>query len=112
MSRLFKVVSLMLLVFLAAGALFAQDQPKKPVWPAYVFSLALGFGSGQYYLHENGTPFLIGDAIGYGGRAGIDVRPSFQKYGSYLAIPVAVGGPSWNAGSDAPVFKTHSGGKA
>ena len=68
MSRLFKVVSVMLLVFLAAGSLFAQDaQSGKPAWPAYAFTFLLGFGTGQFYLGQNGTGFLIGDAAGLAG---------------------------------------------
>lgn len=67
MARLPKIVTLVLLILLGAGALFAQAQPKKPAWPAYAFSLLFGFGTGQYYLGDNGTAFLIGDVIGLGG---------------------------------------------
>ncbi len=65
MSRLFKVVTLVLLVFFAAGSLFAQEQPKN-AWPAFFLSIFFGFGLGQYYLGQNGTPFLLGDFIGAG----------------------------------------------
>jgi hypothetical protein len=65
MSRLFKVVTLVLLVFLAANSLFAQEQPKA-AGPAYILSIFVGFGLGQYYLGQNGTPFLVGDLIGMG----------------------------------------------
>ena len=70
MSRLFKVVSIMILIFLATGALFAQSSHLKPAWPAYVFSAALGFGSGQFYLGQDGAPFLVGDILGLGGVIG------------------------------------------
>ncbi|HVN77549.1 MAG TPA: hypothetical protein VMW38_00995, partial [Terriglobia bacterium] len=67
MSRLVKVVLLMLLVFLAAGSVFAQTTPPpKSSTPAYLLAILLGFGSGQYYVGENGTPFLIGDLAGWG----------------------------------------------
>jgi hypothetical protein len=69
MSRFLRIVTFALLAFLAAGAAFAQeaqDAQPKAAWPAYAYSLLLGFGSGQYYLGTNGTPFLIGDLIGVG----------------------------------------------
>jgi hypothetical protein len=67
MSRFLKIVSLSLLILLAAGALFAQGTQPKQAWPAYAFSILLGFGTGQYYVGANGTPFLIGDLVGVGG---------------------------------------------
>ena len=68
MSRLFKVIALALLILLAAGALFAQDAPmSRPAWPAYALTYLLGFGSGNFYLGQNGFGFLIGDAAGIAG---------------------------------------------
>ena len=65
MSRLKRVVSLMLLVFFAAGSLSAQAVQPKSSAPAYILTLLLGFGTGQYYVGENGNPFLIGELVGY-----------------------------------------------
>jgi hypothetical protein len=67
MSRFLKIVSLTLLILLAGGALFAQGTQAKPAWPAYAFSIVLGFGTGQYWVGANGTPFLIGDIVGLAG---------------------------------------------
>ncbi len=50
---------------LSANSLFAKPQETpRQAWPAYAFSILLGFGTGQYYLGENGTGFLIGDVGG------------------------------------------------
>lgn len=62
MSRFLKVVAIALLVLLAANSVFAQEQPKA-AWPAYLLSIFLGYGLGHYYCGENGTPFLIVDAV-------------------------------------------------
>ena len=65
MSRLFKVVCLTVIIFLAAGAIFAQQtQAPRSSTSAIILTLLLGFGSGQYYLGDNGIGFLLGDAIG------------------------------------------------
>ncbi|MGA2766474.1 MAG: hypothetical protein ABSG17_24280 [Spirochaetia bacterium] len=65
MSRLSKVVCLTVIVFLAAGAIFAQQtQAPRSSTSAIILTLLLGFGSGQYYLGDNGVGFLLGDAIG------------------------------------------------
>jgi hypothetical protein len=66
LSRFLRIVTFALLAFLAAGVVSAQDAQPKAAWPAYAYSLLLGFGSGQYYLGANGTPFLVGDLIGVG----------------------------------------------
>jgi hypothetical protein len=58
-----KLVIITCTVTLAAGIAFAQATPEaKPAWPAYLFSIFLGFGTGQYWVGENGNLFLIGDA--------------------------------------------------
>jgi hypothetical protein len=70
MSRFLKIVTLALLILLAAGSLFAQSSAK-PAWPAYPLAIILGYGTGQYYVGANGTPFLVADIVGdvavYGG---------------------------------------------
>ena len=61
-SRMLLVV---LLVLLTAGAVFAQSaETPKAAWPAYGLAIFLGFGTGHWYLGESGTAFLIGDAGG------------------------------------------------
>ncbi|MGA2641289.1 MAG: hypothetical protein ABSG21_10365 [Spirochaetia bacterium] len=89
MSRLIKVVSLMLLVFLAAGNLFAQTTQPKAAWPAYVLCIFPGYGFGHYYLGQNGTPFLLGDLIGAGvALAGMGLIASAFSPGSVLSIDI------------------------
>jgi hypothetical protein len=70
MSKSFKVLAIVLVVLFCAGTLFAQSAEKKAAWPAYAFTIILGFGSGEYYLGENGTGFLIGDLLGIGTMVG------------------------------------------
>jgi hypothetical protein len=64
MSPIAKVGVILLLLLVAAGSLFAEDAGARPVWPAYLFSILLGFGSGQYYLGQDGMPFLVADIAG------------------------------------------------
>jgi len=66
MSRHIRFTALLLVLVLAAGGAFAEGAQAKSAFPAYALSFLLGFGTGQYYLGENGTPFLIGDAVGLG----------------------------------------------
>ena len=62
MSHALKVILVMLGVTVAVGMLFAQSAPEaKPSWPAYLFSILLGFGIGPYWVGGNGNPFLVGD---------------------------------------------------
>jgi hypothetical protein len=62
MSHAGKLVIMMLIMVLAAGVVFAQSAPApKPAWPAYLFSIFLGFGTGQFWVGGNGNLFLIGD---------------------------------------------------
>ena len=77
MSHTGKLVVLMLIIVLGAGAAFAQNAGAqgggahgseaqgspgtKPAWPAYVFSIFLGFGTGQYWVGGNGNLFLVAD---------------------------------------------------
>jgi hypothetical protein len=70
MSRFLRIVTMALLILLAGGALFAQGSAKAS-WPAYPLAIIVGYGTGQYYVGANGTPFLIADVVGdaalYGG---------------------------------------------
>lgn len=62
MSHAGKLVVMVLAVMLTAGAVSAQSAPEpKPSWPAYVFSIFVGFGTGQYWAGGNGNLFLIAD---------------------------------------------------
>ena len=62
MPRAFRLVLVISLALFAAGVVFAQEaRETKPVWPAYLFSIFLGFGTGQYWVGGNGNPFLIGE---------------------------------------------------
>ncbi len=62
MPRAFRLVLVIFLALFAAGVVSAQGAPgPKPAWPAYLFSIFLGFGTGQYWVGGNGNPFLIGD---------------------------------------------------
>jgi hypothetical protein len=72
MSRFTKCFALSLAV-LCMGVLAIDAQqsiPPKPAWPGYGLAIFLGFGTGQYYLGANGTPFLIGDIAGVAVMAG------------------------------------------
>jgi TM2 domain-containing membrane protein YozV len=65
MSKTAKAILLVLILSLSSSSLFADSQPApKASWPAYALSVLLGFGTGQFYLGENGIGFLIGDASG------------------------------------------------
>lgn len=46
---------------------FAQDSRPRASWPGYALGILLGFGTGHYYFGENGTPFLVGEVVGFGG---------------------------------------------
>lgn len=94
MSRLFKIVTLAFLIFLAAGALFAQDAQPKAAGPAYALSILLGFGTGQYYLGTNGTPFLVGDLIGVGAwiGGGLFALSARGATDTQAAVPLTVTG--------------------
>ncbi len=71
MNKSFKVLAIVLVVLFCAGTLFAQsDEGKKAAWPAYAFSILLGFGTGQFYLGESGVGFLLGDLAGVAGVIG------------------------------------------
>jgi hypothetical protein len=72
MSRFTKCFGLCLAILcMAVMAVDAQQTiPPKPAWPGYAMAIFLGFGSGQYYLGANGTPFLIGDIAGIAVMAG------------------------------------------
>jgi hypothetical protein len=60
-----RVLAVVMLLALAVGSVFgAAPETPRPAWPAYGLSILLGFGTGQYYLGENGTGFLIADAGG------------------------------------------------
>ena len=62
MLRAFRLVLVISLALFAAGVVFAQDAPEtKPAWPAYLFSIFLGLGTGQYWVGGNGNLFLIGE---------------------------------------------------
>lgn len=63
MSHSVKVALLALAVVSVSPAAFAQDAQAtpRPAWPAYLFSIFVGFGTGQYWVGENGTLFLVGD---------------------------------------------------
>ena len=62
MSNTLRVLLVSLGVMLAVGALFAQSDPEvKPAWPAYLFSILLGFGTGPYWVGGNGNLFLVSD---------------------------------------------------
>ncbi len=82
MSRLITVIALILIGFLAAGAVFAQDLQPKAEWPAYLLSVFIGFGTGHYYLGANGTPFLIGDVLGLG----VEVGGLLYELGAAVAL--------------------------
>ncbi len=66
MNRSLKILAIVLVVLFCAGTLFAQSEGKKAAWPAYPLSIILGFGTGQFYLGENGLGFLIADVVAYG----------------------------------------------
>jgi len=62
MPRAFRLVLVISFALFAADVVFAQDALEtKPAWPAYLFSIFLGFGTGQYWVGGNGNPFLIGE---------------------------------------------------
>ena len=67
MSRAIKVITVLLLLFVIGGNAFAADAAPKSAVPAYLLSILLGYGSGHYYLGDNGTGFLIGDLAGTAG---------------------------------------------
>jgi hypothetical protein len=57
-----RVIVLSLALLFAHAAAFAQSAPEpKPAWPAYLFSIFVGFGTGPYWVGQNGNLFLIGD---------------------------------------------------
>ncbi|HTP58863.1 MAG TPA: hypothetical protein VMM82_08095 [Spirochaetia bacterium] len=63
MSHASKIAVAALALTLWGGAVFAQAASEpKPAWPAYLFSIFLGFGTGQYWAGQNGNLFLVGDA--------------------------------------------------
>ncbi len=70
MNTPLKVLVVVLLVLFCAGSLFADGGAAKPGWPAYFFSIFLGFGTGHFYLGEDGTGFLLGDLAGLAGVVG------------------------------------------
>jgi hypothetical protein len=62
MSHILKIIVVMLCIILFADALFAQSPTDvRPAWPASLFSIFLGFGTGQYWVGSNGNLFLVGD---------------------------------------------------
>ncbi len=70
MPRSPRLPALVLLVFLAAGSVVAQEQPRSSA-TAFLLSTFVGFGSGRYYCGANGIGFLVADSIsvvmvGYG----------------------------------------------
>jgi hypothetical protein len=66
MSRSTKLIAIALLLFIVAGTVFAQNTEPKSEVPAYLLTFFLGFGTGHFYAGENGKPFLIGEATGWG----------------------------------------------
>lgn len=91
MNRFFKILAIVLIVLFCAGVLFAQSGPaSKPGWPAYAFSILLGFGTGQFYLGENGVGFLVGDLALYAGIAGYYVNLLTLPYGDYSALQTRI----------------------
>ncbi len=94
MKSLYIVLVLAMLVGMVS---WAQDAQPKAAWPAYFFSIVSGFGTGRYYLGQDGTPFLIGDLVGLGGIGAAFIRAlaasssgegslsaGFQALGLYL----------------------------
>jgi hypothetical protein len=67
-----RIILLLLSVLLLSATLLNAEPVStvKASWPAYVFSAFIGFGVGQYYIGENGTPFLIGDLAGIAAMGG------------------------------------------
>ena len=83
----------MLLVLLAAGALFAQDAQPKAEGPAQAFSVLPSFGTGQYYVGANGIPFLTADVVSWAGWvAGIAVEYAAAYDPSLYSISPYEGG--------------------
>ena len=70
MSRGIRIAAIVLAIFLAGGTVFAADTAPKAAWPAYAFSLLLGFGSGQYYMGTDGLWYTVGDVAGLAAIAG------------------------------------------
>ena len=71
MFRFTKCFALCLVILcMAVIAVDAQQTvPTKSAQTGYALAIFFGFGSGQYYLGANGTPFLIGDIVGFTGMA-------------------------------------------
>jgi hypothetical protein len=66
-----RIVVVLLLGVMLVAALPAEDQASpRPMAPAVLLSIFLGFGSGQYYLGESGVLFTVGDVAGIGLVAG------------------------------------------
>ncbi len=62
MSHARKVLVVALALVLAGASAFAQAPAEpKPAWPSFVFSIFLGFGTGQYWAGQNGNLFLVAD---------------------------------------------------
>ena len=101
MSDILKIILVMLCIILTAGVLFAQSATDaKPAWPAYFFSIFLGFGTGQYWVGSNANLFLVGDLSCVGviaigavivyGSSGSSSRPALTGAGlGYLMIGVS-----------------------
>jgi len=66
MTRGIRIAILVLAIFMATGTVFAADNAPRAAWPAYAFSILLGFGSGQYYMGTDGLWFTVGDVAGLG----------------------------------------------
>ncbi len=72
------IIVVLLIGMLCVGSLDAADRvSQRPVWPAYFLSIFLGFGSGQYYLGESGTGYLLGEI---GGIAGVLAGTGYLLY--------------------------------
>jgi hypothetical protein len=93
MSRLARITALALVLFTVASSAFAQEPGPKSSFPAYLFTLFLGFGTGHYYLGANGTPFLLGDVAGVGlATAGLVIAGVNAAGGAYAVDGVMTDG--------------------
>jgi hypothetical protein len=53
-----------IIVFLGAAFSASAETPSRPEQPAYFFSLIIGFGTGPFYLGNNGIGFTLADTAG------------------------------------------------
>ena len=87
--RQLRNVTIVLLLLVVYEHTFAEPPTSsRPGWPATALSIFLGFGTGQYYLGQNGTGFLIADLLGLAAMvAGAEIGIAYPPPSSHSTAP-------------------------